>query len=119
MKLIGLDVGYGFIKVTDGTVGYSFPSVIGDATISDWTLSFKRDLSKINNIRIMYENKAYHIGDSAIRHSNYLYRDLSLSRSFGHDFEILFLAALSLFSNVENQFMIVTGLPPRKDAHGG
>lgn len=115
MKLIGLDVGYGFVKITDGTLGYSFPSVIGDATISTQTLSFKKDLSKINNLRIMYDNKAYHIGDSAIRHSNYLYRDLSISRSFGNDFEILFLTALSLFSDeFENQFKVVTGLPPHR-----
>ncbi len=32
-KIIGLDVGYGFVKVTDGTTGYSFPSVLDRATI--------------------------------------------------------------------------------------
>ena len=29
-QLIGIDVGYGFVKVTDGQVGYSFPSVVGE-----------------------------------------------------------------------------------------
>jgi hypothetical protein len=34
MKLIGLDVGYGFVKVTDGNLGYSFPSVIEIAVLA-------------------------------------------------------------------------------------
>ena len=99
MKLLGLDVGYGFVKVTDGNLGYSFPSVIGDGDANDQTLNFGKSLSRINNLNIIYKNKIYRVGDSAIRHSNYLYRDLSLSRSYGSDFDILFLAALSLFSD--------------------
>jgi plasmid segregation protein ParM len=30
-KIVGLDVGYGFVKITDGDFGYSFPSVVGDS----------------------------------------------------------------------------------------
>jgi plasmid segregation protein ParM len=115
MKLLGLDVGYGFVKVTDGNLGYSFPSVIGDGDANDQTLNFGKSLSRINNLKIIYKNKIYRVGDSAIRHSNYLYRDLSLSRSYGSDFDILFLAALSLFSDgSETNFKVVTGLPPER-----
>jgi plasmid segregation protein ParM len=115
MKLIGLDVGYGFVKVTDGNVGYTFPSVIGEGGSFQDILSFRKDTNKIENLRIEYKNKAYNVGEAAIKHSNYLYRDMSLSRSYGDDFSILFITALSLFHNgYENQFRVVTGLPPER-----
>ena len=32
-RYIGLDVGYGFVKVTDGDSGYAFPSVVGEGDL--------------------------------------------------------------------------------------
>jgi len=115
MKLIGLDVGYGFVKVTDGELGYSFPSVIGDGSSGAIMLSLDKKQNILNNLRIEYEGRNYWLGKSALKHSNYLYRDLSLSRDFGDDFEILFLGALSLFhGDFGNSIKVVTGLPPER-----
>jgi len=118
MKLIGLDVGYGFVKATDGLDGYSFPSVVGDGNKSG--VSFRINSAKtkkrlVDNLQIAYNDKLYYIGTPAIRHSNYLSRDLSLSRDFGTEYEVLFYGALSLFCDQkENTFKVVTGLPPER-----
>ncbi len=115
MKLIGLDVGYGFVKVTDGNLGYSFPSIIGDSSSNTIVLNFEKQQNILNNLRIEFEGKNYWLGKSSIKHSNYLYRDLSLTRDYGNDFEILFFGALSLFhSEFGNYIKVVTGLPPER-----
>lgn len=111
-RILGVDVGYGFVKVTDGTYGYSFPSVVGEGHTKP-TFSVKSTPVPVaDNIKIQMNQKLFHVGKSAIRHSKYVYRDLSYTRSVGEDFEILFCAALSLFcKDYTNDFKVVTGLP--------
>lgn len=96
-KLLGLDVGYGFVKVTDGESGFSFPSVVGEGH-NRLTLSLKSTQTPvIDNLKIGLGQNIYFIGKAALRHSKFVYRDLSYTRSFGDDFELLFFSALSLF----------------------
>ena len=114
MKSVGLDVGYGFVKVTDGSVGYSFPSVIGDRSLDTFQIDIRMNRTPVDNMQIKYKGKFYNVGKAAIKHSNYLYRDLSLARNYGNNFEIMFLMALSLLCNKnENEMRVVTGLPPQ------
>jgi plasmid segregation protein ParM len=114
VRSVGLDVGYGFVKVTDGNIGFSFPSVIGDRSMDTFQIDIKRNRTPVDNMQIKYKGKFYNVGKSAIKHSNYLYRDLSLARNYGNNFEIMFLMALSLLCNKkENDLRVVTGLPPQ------
>jgi plasmid segregation protein ParM len=111
-KLIGLDVGYGFIKATDGETGYSYPSVVGEGHTKPTFSTRYKHLSVIDNLKIGIGSKLYFVGKSAIRHSKFVYRDLSYTRNVGDDFEVLFFSALSLFcNNRTNEFKVVTGLP--------
>lgn len=115
MKIVGLDVGYGFVKATDGKVGYSFPSVVGEGNPQSGELSFnmKAHRGAVDDLQVAYNDTLYYLGKSAIRHSNYLFRNLSIARDFGQDFEILFFGTLALFCDkAENVFKVVTGLPP-------
>jgi len=118
MKLIGLDVGYGFVKATDGVDGYSFPSVVGDGNKNGLTYRISPQKGKrrmVDNLQIIYNDRQYYIGTPAIRHSNYIARDISLARDFGAEYEVLFYGALSLFSDQkDNNFRVVTGLPPER-----
>lgn len=57
MKLIGLDVGYGFVKVTDGNLGYSFPSIIGDSSSGTIVLNFKKQQNILNDLGVKSPNK--------------------------------------------------------------
>lgn len=109
---IGIDVGYGFVKVTDGEVGYSFPSVVGEGHTKP-TFSTKVSQSPaIDNLKVGIGNKLYFVGKSAIRHSRFAYRDLSYTRSVSDDLEVLFFSALSFFPKVLIMFlMLLQGFP--------
>lgn len=111
-QLIGIDVGYGFVKVTDGQVGYSFPSVVGEGHTKP-TFSMKIGPSPaIDQLKVGIGDRLFFVGKSAIKHSRFPYRDLSYTRSVSDDLETLFLTALSLFAkDVTNVFNVVTGLP--------
>lgn len=112
-RCIGLDMGYGFIKVDDGREGHVFPSVVGEGN-SGMPLSLGvGPRQESNELRITYNGKNYLVGDHAIRHSRIAHRGLSPTRAEGDDLKILFLAALSLYSReTVNNFYVVTGLPP-------
>ncbi|MDD4570146.1 MAG: hypothetical protein PHE70_08495, partial [Tepidanaerobacteraceae bacterium] len=111
-QLIGIDVGYGFVKVTDGEVGYSFPSVVGEGHTKPTFSTKINQIPAIDHLKIGIGNKLYFVGKSAIRHSRFAYRDLSYTRSVSDDLEVLFFSALSFFSKgVDNVFNVVTGLP--------
>jgi plasmid segregation protein ParM len=114
-QLIGLDIGYGFVKVTNGIVGYSFPSVVGDGHIKSSFSLGGNNLPPINDLTVGMNNRLYFVGKSAIRHSKFVYRNLAISRSDVNDFNILFFTALSLFCDKNlNEFSVVTGLPAER-----
>ncbi|MCR4430952.1 MAG: ParM/StbA family protein [Tepidanaerobacteraceae bacterium] len=111
-RLIGIDVGYGFVKVTDGEAGYSFPSVVGEGHTRPTFNTGADRFSTIDHLKVGMGKKIYFVGKAAIKHSRFVYRDLSYNRSAGEDFEILFFSALSFFADAAyNEFNVVTGLP--------
>ncbi len=111
-KIIGLDVGFGFVKVTDGEKGFSFPSVVGEGHNKPMFQVGPQQLVNNLSLGLNSDNKIYFVGKSAIRHSQYLYRDLSTDRNKTNDLRALFMGALVLFCNSqENRFKVVTGLP--------
>ncbi|MCC3750099.1 MAG: ParM/StbA family protein [Halorhodospira halophila] len=112
-RCIGLDMGYGFIKIDDGREGHVFPSVVGEGE-SGMPMSLGvAQRSGSSELRITYGGKSYLLGDYAIRHSRLAHRGLSPTRAEGDDLKILFLGALSLYAReTVNNFHVVTGLPP-------
>ena len=112
-RYIGLDVGYGFVKVTDGDSGYAFPSVVGEGDLVPSLVTGYHKAQRVADLRIGIDGKAYFVGKLAIRRSNLAYRGLSDARTEGEDLKVLVLSALSLFCNEPtNRFDVVTGLPP-------
>ncbi len=112
-RCIGLDVGYGFVKITDGDSGYAFPSVVGEGDLVPSLSTGYRKMRRVADLRIGVDGQQYFVGKLAIRRSNLAYRGLSSSRSEGDDFRVLSLCALSMFcSEPANVFNVVTGLPP-------
>ncbi|MCG1011236.1 hypothetical protein JT739_01370 [Tepidanaerobacter sp. GT38] len=70
-QIIGIDVGYGFVKVTDGQIGYSFPSVVGEGHTKP-TFSTKIGPSPaIDNLKIGIGDRLFFVGKSAIKHSRF------------------------------------------------
>jgi plasmid segregation protein ParM len=73
-RLIGLDVGYGFVKVTDGRAGYSFPSVVGEGHNKPTFNVMSDQLSVVDDMKIGIDDELYFVGKSAIRHSKFAHR---------------------------------------------
>ena len=112
-QCIGLDMGYGFIKVDNGRDGYTFPSVVGESTTEPpMSLGFRK-VPITEDLRVTVNGKNYFLGDLAIRHSVIAHRGLSVTRTEGDDLKVLFLSTLSLYCHESlNRFFVVTGLPP-------
>ncbi|BAD42268.1 ParM/StbA family protein [Symbiobacterium thermophilum] len=112
-RLIGVDLGYGFVKATDGREGYLFPSVVGDGSPYLPLRLASQETDPTDNLRVQIGDRVYHVGTLAVRQSRMAYGFLSVMRDEGNDLLVLFLTALSLFASEANTtFSVVTGLPP-------
>jgi plasmid segregation protein ParM len=111
-KQIGIDLGYGYVKVTDGQKEYIFPSTVGLGTelkFNSLLLNFKKPT---DNLVITVDSKKYFVGDLAIRQSQIVTRSLGRNRVEDISAKVLLLAGLALFAeNGEQKFNVVTGLP--------
>ncbi len=112
-RLIGVDLGYGFVKATDGREGFLFPSVVGDGSPHQPLRLASQEADPTDNLRLQIGDRVYHVGTLAVRQSRMAYRSLSVLRDEGNDLLVLFLTALSLFCHEPNTtFSVVTGVPP-------
>jgi plasmid segregation protein ParM len=111
VRHVGLDIGYGFVKVTDMEYGYAFPSVIGIGQNRS-TYRIPTELERINDLKVILDDQFYFVGKAALRHSRFAARDLSALRHQNQYLKVLFLAGLSFYCQGEkNEFRVVTGLP--------
>ncbi|HYF92804.1 MAG TPA: ParM/StbA family protein [Symbiobacteriaceae bacterium] len=112
-RCMGIDIGYGFVKITDGQEGYVFPSVVGEGNGDPLPRMGLQAPTRTDDLRVVVDGRVYNVGNLAIRHSRLAARGLSPTRIEGNYYKVLFLAALSLFCNQPlNSFAVVTGLPP-------
>ena len=111
-QVIGVDIGYGFVKITDGIKGYSFPSVIGDGNV-DPTYSIEGNtVIPINDLKIKINGKLYFVGKM---HCDILliYTETFRSRGLLRTTLRYCISQPLAFSvqNSTNSFKVVTGLP--------
>lgn len=112
-QCIGLDLGYGFVKVTDGREGFLFPSVVGDGLPGAPLRLGLQTPEPTDDLRLTVDGRPHYVGNLAIKRSRLAFRSLSENRAEGNESKVLFLAGLSLFCKHEhNTFAVVTGLPP-------
>lgn len=112
-RVIGIDMGYGFIKVCDGQKNIRFPSVIGEAPSRALSSFGLQRAGNEDDLRVSIGDRTYYVGDIAVRHSRVAHRGLSSQRSEGDDFKVLLLSALSMVCREPvSDFYVVTGLPP-------
>lgn len=71
-QLIGIDVGYGFVKVTDGEAGYSFPSVVGEGHTKPTFSTRMGQFSAIDHLKSGHRQKDLFCGKS--RHQTFQIR---------------------------------------------
>jgi len=112
-KNVGVDLGYGFVKLVDGSEQIMIPSVVGLGR----ELRFRNKLGdhklELDNLVVHFGNKIYFVGNLAIRQSDIASRSLSLDRVGETNYKILLLAALKMVSQWDGHgyYNIVTGLP--------
>lgn len=110
MKVVGIDIGYGFLKVTDGESNFVIPSVIGNAV--ELTFDMGKSGKNLHNISIEVDGEEYFVGELAIEQSGHPYRSLSVDRTTDTVTKVMFLTSLAMTTEHEMEsFTVVTGLP--------
>ncbi|MDX8398269.1 MAG: ParM/StbA family protein [Mariprofundaceae bacterium] len=111
--IIGIDIGFGFTKASDGKDFKVFKSIYGEAV----DFQFKESLLKSTDdedqhIQVDVDGTSYFIGELAERQSANRQFTLDQTQFVANATKILALAAISLFSNQSRQsFKVVVGLP--------
>jgi len=111
--IIGIDIGFGFTKATDGTTFQVFKSVYGEAVdfqFKEALLNNKQDHDEY--IHIDMDGMSYFVGDMAERQSSNRQFTLDQTQFIANSTKILALAAISRFVISDKQsFKVVVGLP--------
>lgn len=107
-KILGLDIGYGFSKATDGENTVVFPSVAGDATRAD----FDNDVVKAGKGHVItLDGQEWFYGAHAQKHSRNPLALFARERTEQRDLmRVLFCASLAELGIAEN-VVLCTGLP--------
>ncbi len=114
MQIIGIDVGFGFTKATDGQESVVFKSIYGDATdIQFWVDFQERSLTEYFHVTL--DGKSYFIGDLAEQQSDAVAFTLDQERMVADFARLLTLTVTGLFLKneqvTEAPISIVSGLP--------
>ena len=96
MQILGIDVGFGFTKATNGKDTFIFKSIFGeDADIQFWA-DFGDD-TPTDHIHVTIDGKSYFIGDLAEQQSSVLHFTLDQEKLITDYVKILSLAVAGMF----------------------
>lgn len=110
MGVIGIDIGFGYTKATDGNQDIIFKSILGEAT----EIQFQEELfprKRQEYMHINIDGKDYFVGDLAERQSNVRLFTLDQTQFITQFAKALALVALGNLLNNYDNINIVTGLP--------
>ncbi len=111
--IIGIDIGFGFTKATDGKNFHVFKSIYGEAI----DFQFKESLlnpsaQQDEHLQIDVDNASYFVGELAERQSSNRQFTLDQTQFIASSTKIFALAALIQFMSSDKQsFKLVLGLP--------
>lgn len=113
MIIIGLDIGFGFTKATDGNARLLFKSVIGEAR----QLQYRDQLGAVDKntpyLHLQVGEDSFFAGDLAERQSSVRSYTLDQDQLISDLAETLGLAALAQLTQDNEPVHLVTGLPVR------
>ncbi len=114
MKLLGIDIGFGFTKATDGKNNVIFKSIFGDAEEYQFFANFG-DNSPVNHIHVSFNGKSYFIGELAEQQSSVLNFTLDQENLVTDFVRLLALTVAGMFMKDDDissePINIVSGLP--------
>lgn len=115
-SILGLDLGFGMIKISSGNLNIQFPSIVGNPLSNFSKTSAVSSLNELlNTLSIIYENKIYYVGKNA--QLNTRNGKISLRQNKNDNDEqtrIKLITALALMTNEDQYeaiFDVVTGIP--------
>lgn len=116
MRYIGVDIGFGYTKATDGIRTVVFPSVISPAVKTGfrpvWEDRTDRQAFLLDHLSVTLDGGSHFVGELALRQGRFVYATLDRIRTGTPEYKLLFLTALSIFAESAGEpFSIVTGLP--------
>lgn len=112
-KNVGIDLGYGYLKATDGSKDLVFPAVVGLGQDLTYYSELTLYVAEEDNLVVEIDGARYFVGNLAIRQSEMASRSLVENRPGDLNARILFLTAMGLLNGGDKQrFNVVTGLPP-------
>ncbi len=114
MHVLGIDIGFGFTKATNGKDMLIFKSLYGDAADIQFWADFGES-SPTDHIHVTIDGKSYFIGDLAEQQSNVLHFTLDQERLLSDYIKILSLTATGMLmkddSSINVPINLVSGLP--------
>lgn len=111
MAIIGLDIGFGFTKATNGRDTIVFKSIFGDASEIQYREQMLGTPTIEDHLHLTIDDQEYFIGELAERQSNV--RSFTLDQNqFISDFsKVMALAAIGNLAERNEPVRVVTGLP--------
>lgn len=114
MQILGIDVGFGFTKATDGQATVVFKSIFGEATEIQFWVDFQ-DRNPTEYFHVTVDGKSYFVGDLAEQQSDVVSFTLDQDRMIGDFVRLFALTVAGLFpdqdQDSEAPMRIVSGLP--------
>jgi plasmid segregation protein ParM len=98
MEVLGIDIGFGFTKATNGKETMIFKSIFGDAAEIQFWADFGESVNT-DHIHVTIDGKSYFVGDLAEQQSSVLNFTLDQERLIADYVRILALTVAGLFFN--------------------
>jgi len=110
MEVLGIDIGFGFTKASNGKEFVMFKSIYGEAVDIQFRSDFGNN-SFTNNLHVTIDDKSYFVGDFAEQQSNVRQFTLDQEKLLSDFVKILALTVAGKFSDRETPLNVVSGLP--------
>ncbi|MDX8394855.1 MAG: ParM/StbA family protein [Mariprofundaceae bacterium] len=112
MDIIGIDIGFGFTKATDGKTFKVFKSIYGEAVDIQFRESLLSGGEQEEHLHIDFDGTGYFVGELAERQSSTRQFTLDQTQFVASSTKILAIAALASFAEASKENVkVVVGLP--------
>jgi len=114
MQTLGIDIGFGFTKATNGQDTFIFKSIFGEEADIQFWADFGTDTAT-DYIHVTIDGKSYFIGDLAEQQSRVLHFTLDQEKLIADFVKVLTLTVVGLFqdkdASIDVPLNLVSGLP--------
>ena len=111
MEILGIDIGFGFTKASNGKESLIFKSVLGEATDIQFREPVLGEMAGEEDLQVEVDGKSYFVGELAERQSNVRFFTLDQTQFISQFAKTLALAAAARLVGNFLPVNLVTGLP--------